>query len=151
MKPKCLQRNPAAAHQSSASAVEAMNLSADSLTVAVSVLAVWRISHLFWGEDGPWQLLARFRRWLGRGFAGRLLDCFYCLSVWVAAPVAWWIGSTWPERALLWPALSAGAILIERMTGPPAPPPPPVWHEQPLDDSQPSRSSHQEASHVVLR
>lgn len=127
----------------------AMNLSVDALTFVVSVLAVWRVSHLLWGEDGPWQLLVRFRRRLGDGFAGRLLDCFYCLSVWVAAPAAWWIGPTWEERALLWPALSAGAILIERVTTRQALPPAAVWHEEALD--QRPQALHQEAPNVVLR
>jgi hypothetical protein len=148
---ECLQRILAGVHQSIASAGKAMNLSVDALTVAVSILVVWRISHLFWGEDGPWKLLARFRRRLGDSFAGQLLDCFYCLSVWVAAPLAWWIGPTWEDRVLLWPALSAGAILIERVTARPVPPPPAVWQEQSLEDSQRSHSAHKEASHVVLR
>lgn len=150
MKQIFLQRIPAASHQWNASAGNAMNLSVDALTFVVSVLAVWRVSHLLWGEDGPWQLLVRFRRRLGDGFAGRLLDCFYCLSVWVAAPAAWWIGPTWEERALLWPALSAGAILIERVTARRGPPPA-IWHEQPLEDSHRSRSVQPEASNVVLR
>ena len=45
-----------------------------------------------------------------------LLDCFYCLSVWIAAPFAIWIGVDWSERLLLWLALSAAAILLERVT-----------------------------------
>ena len=44
-----------------------------------------------------------------------MLDCFYCLSLWIALPLAIWIGVSWRERALLWPALSAGAILLERV------------------------------------
>ena len=45
-----------------------------------------------------------------------MLDCFFCLSVWIAAPVAYWIGESWKERLLLWPGLSAGAILVERIS-----------------------------------
>jgi hypothetical protein len=52
----------------------------------------------------------------GRGFAGSLLDCFYCLSLWVAAPLAFFVPETRLERLLWWPALSAGAILLERVT-----------------------------------
>lgn len=84
-------------------------------------LAVWRITHLLNAEDGPWQLLARLRRLAGAGLWGELLDCFYCLSLWVAAPLAWWAGHTWPERLLLWPAISGAAILLQRVTGPVAP------------------------------
>jgi hypothetical protein len=82
----------------------------------VSVLAVWRLTHLLAAEDGPWQLSVRLRRWAGDGFWGTLLDCFQCLSLWISAPIAAWLGETWIERALLWPALSGGAILAERVS-----------------------------------
>jgi hypothetical protein len=84
--------------------------------LTLGLLGVWRISHLFHAEDGPWDFFALLRQWAGSGFLGRLLDCFYCLSVWVAAPFALLLGGTWKERLFLWPALSAGAILLERMT-----------------------------------
>jgi hypothetical protein len=82
----------------------------------LGMLATWRITHLFQAEDGPWDIIVRLRRVVGNGFWGKLLDCFYCLSVWVAAPLAAVVGETWLERVLLWPALSAGAILLERAT-----------------------------------
>jgi hypothetical protein len=79
-------------------------------------LAVWRITHLFHAEDGPRKLLARLRASAGSGFWGDLLDCFYCLSLWASAPFAWFLGSGWGEKLLLWPALSGAAILLERVT-----------------------------------
>lgn len=82
----------------------------------LSVLCVWRVTHLLQAEDGPADLLVRLRRMAGSGFAGKLLDCFYCLSLWVAAPLAYWVPETRLERLLWWPALSAGAILLERVT-----------------------------------
>ena len=82
----------------------------------LGVLSVWRVTHLLYGEDGPGGLFVRLRLWAGAGFWGGLLDCFYCLSLWVAAPLALLLGETWGERFLLWPALSAGAILLERLT-----------------------------------
>ena len=85
-------------------------------------LGVWRVAHLLHAEDGPWDLLARMRARAGRGLWASLLDCFYCLSLWVAAPFALAIGAGWKERCLLWPALSAGAILLERLTKPAVPP-----------------------------
>lgn len=86
------------------------------VSLLIAVLAVWRVAHLFWAEDGPWDIFVRFRRLAGNGWLGTLLDCFYCLSLWVAAPLGWLLGHTWLERALLWLALSAGAILLERVT-----------------------------------
>lgn len=82
----------------------------------LGVLAVWRITHLLQAEDGPWDLVVHLRRRAGTGFWGQLLDCFYCLSVWTAAPFALYLGETHAQRLLLWPALSAGAILLERIT-----------------------------------
>ena len=82
----------------------------------LGVLSVWRITHLFQAEDGPCDVVVRLRRRAGEGFWGQLLDCYYCLSVWIAAPFAVFLGQRLGERILLWPALSAGAILLERVT-----------------------------------
>jgi hypothetical protein len=82
----------------------------------LGVLGVWRVTHLFQAEDGPADVIVRIRRAAGDRLIGRLLDCFYCLSFWVSLPVALIIGQTVTEWALLWPALSAGAILLERVT-----------------------------------
>jgi len=108
---------------------------------------VWRVTHLFWGEDGPVDIFVRFRRLAGDGFLGRLLDCFYCLSLWVAAPFAYLVGDTWPERILLWLGFSGGAILLERSTSRgSAAPPPAQWREEPSPESQ-----KEESQHVMLR
>ena len=82
----------------------------------VGALGVWRVTHLLNAEDGPWKLFAKLRKFMGSGFWGGLLDCFYCLSLWVAAPFAYWLGSDLREAWLLWPALSGAAILLERAT-----------------------------------
>ncbi len=84
--------------------------------LALGILAVWRVTHMLNAEDGPWDVWVRLRGRAGGRFWGALLDCFYCLSLWIAAPAAYWLGEGWKERLLLWPALSAGAILLERWT-----------------------------------
>ena len=84
--------------------------------LALGVLCVWRVTHLLIAEDGPWDIIVRLRLHAGNGFWGELLDCFYCLSLWIAAPLAIALGSGVKERILLWPALSAAAILLERLT-----------------------------------
>lgn len=103
--------------------------------LALGVLAVWRITHLLNAEDGPWGAFVRFRRLVGDGFWGSLLDCFYCLSVWIAAPFAYWLGDSWKEKLLLWPGLSAGAILAERLTANAREkrPPAAAYYEEPED------------------
>jgi hypothetical protein len=87
----------------------------------LGVLGVWRIIHLLEAEDGPWNVVVRMRRIAGSGWLGAMLDCFHCLSLWIAIPFALILGESWLER-LLWPALSASAILLERGCGsnPPA-------------------------------
>jgi hypothetical protein len=82
----------------------------------LGLLSVWRITHLLSAEDGPWDVVIRLRRSAGEGFLGQLLDCFYCLSIWISGPLAIFLGEKPGERILLWPALSAGAILLERVT-----------------------------------
>ena len=79
------------------------------------MLATWRVSHLLAREDGPFHLLARLRARLGYGFFGTLMDCFTCLSVWIAAPVAYLLSTDLREWTLLWLALSGAACLIERV------------------------------------
>lgn len=125
----------------------APSITVDSRALLLSILAVWRVTHLFWGEDGPGDVFVRIRRLAGNGFLGRLLDCFYCLSLWVAAPFAWILGSTWLERILLWLGLSGGAILLERATSrAPAAAPTAEWREEPSPQSQ-----KEENHHVLLR
>ena len=81
----------------------------------LGLLCVWRLTHLLQAEDGPFDLITRLRRMAGEGFFGKLLDCFYCLSLWIAAPFAFLLGREPVEQWLLWPALSAGAIFLERV------------------------------------
>lgn len=81
-------------------------------------LATWRLAHLLAHEDGPGGLLAKLRAWLGHGFWGRLMDCFYCLSIWVAALFAPLVTVRLSDAVLIWLALSGAACLLERGTAP---------------------------------
>ena len=83
------------------------------LWTVLGVLAVWRMTHLLHLEHGPWGVFENGRGLARKAGLGELVDCFFCLSLWTAIPVAWWLGSTWPERLIAWLACSAGAILIE--------------------------------------
>lgn len=80
----------------------------------MAALATWRITHLLAKEDGPADLIVRIRKRLGSGWAGRLMDCFHCLSFWVAAPMVFFVGGEPLELLLTWLALSAAACLLER-------------------------------------
>lgn len=89
------------------------------------VLALWRVTHLLAEEDGPWDLIVRLRRLLGETFLGRLMDCFYCLSLWLSLPVAIGLSNNWIALLLQWQALSGAACLLEKITSGPQ-------HEIPL-------------------
>ncbi len=96
----------------------------------LGALAVWRLTHLWAAEDGPFRLLARFREGMEGRFLSGLFGCFYCLSLWVAAPVALALGRGWREKLLLWPSLSAAAIFLNRLMERAAPETP-VYFEEP--------------------
>jgi hypothetical protein len=102
----------------------------------LGALTVWRITHFLQAEDGPWDMLVHLRRLAGVGFWGKILDCFYCLSVWIAAPLAYLIGESWPERALLWPSLSAAAILLEHSINLAPRIPPAPFAEDPSEENE---------------
>ncbi len=85
--------------------------------LTLAVLATWRITHLLSSEDGPGDAIFHLRAKLGSSFAGKLMDCFYCLSLWVAAGAAIAVTQHLVDRALVWLALSGAACLLERATG----------------------------------
>jgi Protein of unknown function (DUF1360) len=87
-----------------------------SFRFLLATLAVWRITHLLSHEDGPWDLTLRVRRILARGMLGKLLSCFYCLSIWVAMPFAWFLKGNYAETLVGWLALSGASVLLERAT-----------------------------------
>lgn len=91
-------------------------MSVTPLDWALAMLAAWRVTHLLWAEDGPFDLLARLRQRAGGGALGRMLDCFYCLSVWVAAPLAWLLAADWRQGLVGWLGLAGAACLLERAT-----------------------------------
>lgn len=82
----------------------------------LAVLATWRIAHLIAKEDGPFDLIARSRASAGSGPLGTLMDCPYCLSLWLAAPAAFVLSSSFAGWILAWFAISGGACFLERIT-----------------------------------
>jgi hypothetical protein len=91
-----------------------MSLHLSVTALLVVWLAVWCVSRLLWGEDGPADIFVRLRRLAGDGFYGRLLDCFCCLILWIALPFGWVLATSWFERPVFWFSFSGGAILPER-------------------------------------
>lgn len=85
------------------------------LRFVLAVLATWRVTHLLSSEDGPGDLIVRLRARLGQGLAGQLMDCFNCLSLWVAAPAAFFVSRKLLGWTFSWLALSGAACLLERL------------------------------------
>src|SRR6185437_201435 len=98
-----------------------MVLSGDyALRFGLAALAVWRVTHLLAAEDGPADVVFHLRRWLGRSILGSLMDCFNCLSLWIAAPAALFLTRDVGLWAMSWLALSGAAVLLERLGGRPS-------------------------------
>ena len=87
-----------------------------TIAFLAAVLAVWRVTHLVVVEDGPFDLLRRLREAAAHVGLERLVNCFLCCSVWMAVPFALVIARGWKEMVIVLPALSGGAILLERVT-----------------------------------
>ena len=63
--------------------------------------------------------MVRIRRRLADGFWGHLIDCFYCLSLWIAVPAAVLVTTAFPDVVVTWLALSGSVCLLERIGEPP--------------------------------
>jgi Protein of unknown function (DUF1360) len=85
----------------------------------LAVLATWRVTHLLANEDGPAELIVRLRSRLGGSMAGEMMDCFNCLSLWIAAPAAIFVVRTPLEWLFAWLALSGAACLLQRFSDEP--------------------------------
>lgn len=91
------------------------------LTLALTALAVWRISYMLVNEDGPFDCFFNFRNWVQTkdgmffGFLESLFACIYCMSVWVgiAATIIYAINPTILFYISLPFIFSACAIFID--------------------------------------
>jgi uncharacterized membrane protein len=90
----------------------------DAATVAtrfaLAALATWRVTHLLAEEDGPADAVFRLRKSLGSSLLGELMDCFGCLSIWVAMPASRYVVRSRRDVVPVVLALSGAACLLER-------------------------------------
>jgi hypothetical protein len=82
----------------------------------IMLVIVWRLTHLFTAEDGPFDIIIRFRKLRGDSFWGKLMDCFYCLSVWMGLLCACVEADGAKEIVILTLYYSGASILIEKLT-----------------------------------
>lgn len=81
--------------------------------LTLAVLAAWRLTHLLAAEDGPFELVLKLRQRLGASAWGQLMDCPYCVSLWVAAPLALLLAGDVAGWCLATLALSGAVCIIE--------------------------------------
>lgn len=88
--------------------------------LVLCALGTWRVTHLLALEDGPGDFVLALRQRLGASWLGHAMDCFNCLSLWVALPFALGLAPGWPGW-LNWLlgtlALSGAACMIEQASG----------------------------------
>jgi hypothetical protein len=89
----------------------------EPLLFVVSVLATWRITASVAYESGPFRILERLRRLLVVIRLERLVSCFHCLGLWVAAGVAIIVFRWDLSTVLFWLGLAGAVSIIERWLG----------------------------------
>jgi hypothetical protein len=107
------------------------------LRFVLAVLVTWRVTHLLAAEDGPADIIVRFRALLGNSAAGRMMDCFNCLSMWIAAAASLFVTRLWLPWLMTWLAVSGAACLLDRLG------------QQPVLIQAPSQTPQGEINHVL--
>ena len=82
----------------------------------VLVIVTWRVTHLISSEDGPFEIIIKLRKLLGNTFLGKLMDCFYCLSIWIGLGLAGFEGNSLIEIIVMTLYYSGLSILLEKIT-----------------------------------
>src|SRR3972149_1864058 len=81
--------------------------------IVIASLGVWRLAHMLKHEAGPWDVFIRIREKLGNGMLGKLMDCVWCSSVWLA--IIFFVPGT--KILVIVLAISALAIFLELAHG----------------------------------
>lgn len=99
------------------------------LEFVIYILVAWRLTSLFVNEDGPWDILAKFRNRIGVRYdqdsqpygtnvVASAFTCVWCASMWIAFPMALLsvvvYGGNLYHLFLNTFAFSAGAIIVNR-------------------------------------
>lgn len=84
----------------------------------LALLATWRLTHFLVFEDGPGDICVKLRTALGDSFFGKVMDCFYCTSIWIAAFFSLFVTFNAKLLFLIWLAVSGGACIFQRINEP---------------------------------
>ncbi|NEK35067.1 hypothetical protein [Rhizobium leguminosarum] len=82
-------------------------------------LAVWRLTHFFTSESGPFFVMEKIRQSRFGQATSSALACFECMSIWVAAGVSLHPATGFATWLLGTFAMSGFAILVERFLAEP--------------------------------
>jgi hypothetical protein len=82
----------------------------------ILVVVTWRLTHLISAEDGPFEVIIKVRKLFGNTFLGKLMDCFYCLSIWIGLGLACFEENHSIEIIILTLYYSGSSILLEKIT-----------------------------------
>lgn len=75
------------------------------------IAACYMLTHILVHQDGPSNLIIRFRQWASKS-SWSPLHCLRCSSVWTAVPFAIYLSSSWQMFIIYWFAISAGVVLL---------------------------------------
>jgi hypothetical protein len=95
----------------------------DWFLFVVRVFAVYRAAQLLVYDDGPNDLIFKFRATMGvydldqngepKTSVGKLFSCVYCLGLWLAIPV---IANVINKFIILWLAIAGGQSFLEALS-----------------------------------
>jgi hypothetical protein len=97
------------------------------VTILLAILACYRVSELIAIDDGPYKVFSRLRQGLGRRAAleqrwnkegvwsnlAELVQCPYCIGVWVAALFALLLAGDVKEFLLMWLGIAGGQSVLQ--------------------------------------
>jgi hypothetical protein len=89
--------------------------------LSASALAIRRVLRLLPGVNGPWNLTTRLRDRFGATMPGQWMNCFYCMSLWIALPLAVLTSNGWLGIVVHWLAPPGAACMQEKSTPWPGP------------------------------
>lgn len=94
----------------------------DWLLFVLLTLAVYRLAQLLVYDDGPFDLIFKFRDWIGaydrneageaQSHFGKFFSCVYCVGFWLALPAAFVI-SVSTSSLIWWLAIAGGQAFLE--------------------------------------
>ena len=88
----------------------------NAVALALAALATFRLSVAITEEEGPFGLFRKVRGWVDpdqKTWLGRGLNCVFCVSFWIALPIAALVTLDLYTLPLVWWGL-AGAVMIIR-------------------------------------